>query len=97
MKFRMSMFDWINNPRMLNLKIKKEAFDQLKIEESIKRLKYLNRESRIHIIYAGEYYHRNFNTLNSMIYKAMKKWNVKTIILTLLGMGRFYLIIRVLK
>ena len=97
MKFRISMFDWINNPRMLNLKIKKESFDQLRIEESMKKLKYLNRECRIHIIYSGEYYHRNFNTLKSMIYKAMKKWNVKTIVLTLLGMGRFYLIIRVLK
>ena len=81
MKFRMSMFDWINDPRMMNLKIKKESFDQLRIEESIKKLKYLNRKSRIHIIYAGEYYHRNFNTLKSMIYKAMKKLNVKTRVL----------------
>ena len=80
---------------MIEMKKKKETYDRMIIEESIKKIKYLRRNDQINFIYAGEYYHRQFYRLKYMIEKAMQKYKVKKIFLTMIGMGRFYLITRV--
>jgi len=71
----------------------KEQFDEKVVDSALRTNSNIEaKELKTHIVYAGEYYYHNEDRLKSFILQGLKKFKIKSVMMTIIHMHRYGLI-----